>query len=517
MTGLEILKSQTVASPSDALGNAAYDNNTNTSATTNVSTWTKINIDSSLVGKKLTIKAQTPYRAGYGNVTVRIVADNGDILLTQSQGVDTVVFDFTLVIPERASQLQFYRAGYAALIYELQFINEPTFSVENEYMLISADTSKSVKDPYQMVSISYMETSSQRLYRIGTTGDWLNYNDQSIKVIQGQTIYAKGIDKYGNETRITSSLTSNISDSLSRVVFDGNDSTYQQNILNQHMKVDTSMQGKRVRIVWRGYYNNSAYQSSYIYFLDDKKQLISSISTTGNSTLNDTIYVIPIGTSWIRVYAPEGVGGGKGSVYEIQACNEPTFTATNGYMLLTADTSKAVRDPYQMVSISYFETSVQRLYRIGTTGDWLNYNDIPIKVIQGQTIYAKGIDKYGNQTRIVSSLTANVSNSLTRAVYDGNDSTYQQNILNLYMRVDSSMYGRNARIVWRGYYSNDYQKSYIYFLDINMNQLGSISTTGNSTLNDKLYVIPNGTYWIKVYAPEGVGGGKGSVYEIQAK
>ncbi|MNP64311.1 hypothetical protein D3C76_1597950 [compost metagenome] len=92
-------------------------------------------------------------------------------------------------------------------------------------------------------------------------------------------------------------------------------------------------------------------------------------------------------------------------------------------MLLSADPEKSIRNPYQMISISYFTTSTQRLYKIGSTGEWLNYNDTPIKVEQGQIIYAKGIDKYGNETRITSSYTVNVSNALKNAAYDRNNDT----------------------------------------------------------------------------------------------
>ena len=119
-------------------------------------------------------------------------------------------------------------------------------------------------------------------------------------------------------------------------------------------------------------------------------------------------------------------------------------------MLLHADASQCIETPYQMITINYFPTSVKRLYQIGsTTGEWQEYQNIPIKVNQGQTIYAKGIDKYGNQTRIISSHTVNVENALTSAAYDGDENTCDTGpIYSVWKRleVDSSLWNKKIYI-----------------------------------------------------------------------
>src|SRR5690606_23043472 len=127
-------------------------------------------------------------------------------------------------------------------------------------------------------------------------------------------------------------------------------------------------------------------------------------------TINENI-LIPNDTSRISILNNSGAEGYM-RIFEIISANERAFTATNGYMLLHAYPTKVIKTPYQMVTINYFPTSVQKLYKIGTTGEWLQYQDKEILVKQGETIYAKGVDQYGNETRIVSSYTMNVTNAI---------------------------------------------------------------------------------------------------------
>ena len=41
--------------------------------------------------------------------------------------------------------------------------------------------------------------------------------------------------------------------------------------------------------------------------------------------------------------------GGYMQVYEISPSNEPTFSLQNNYMLLHADPTKSIHNPYQMI------------------------------------------------------------------------------------------------------------------------------------------------------------------------
>ena len=209
-------------------------------------------------------------------------------------------------------------------IAEIQITSEPTFTTESGYMLLHADPTKAIKSPYQMVTINYFPTSVQRLYRIGTTGEWQNYQGQSIRVNQGEMIYAKGIDQYGNETRIISSYTVNVTDAIGQAAYDGNETTY-FNIsqTNTYMRVDSSMEGKRIRVYWSGgnrYVGGSNIaQTSTIYFLNTNKEVISSVTCSGKDYVSQ-IYTVPSGTAWIQTNMQHGYDPGR--IAEIQVYNE---------------------------------------------------------------------------------------------------------------------------------------------------------------------------------------------------
>ncbi len=165
-------------------------------------------------------------------------------------------------------------------------------------MLLHADSTKAIRSPYQMVTINYFPTSVQRLYRIGTTGEWLNYQDQAVRVNQGETIYAKGIDQYGNETRITSSYTANVTDAIGAAAYDGDINTSFAGY-DKYLKIDSSMEGKKIYI--KGGATNSSIAYINFSFLDEQKNLISTISNNAWGTVTlEGVYTIPQGTRYIR-------------------------------------------------------------------------------------------------------------------------------------------------------------------------------------------------------------------------
>ena len=343
-------------------------------------------------------------------------------------------------------------------------------------------------------------TDIDNYYSIDSGATWQKYT--GTFEYQTGTIMAKSVKKdTGLEISVSKTI-SMPSDALKSPVYDGNDSTYVMYVTNQYMQVDSSMSGKNIII--REY--NGGF-SVNIYFLDKDKKTLSTKNLPGGSTQN-VIANVPIGTEWIK-YTVSNTTTSSIKLYEISTSNEPTFTATNGYMLLHADLNKSIRNPYQMITINYFPTSVQRLYRIGTTGEWQNYKDKPIWVNQGETIYAKGIDQYGNETRITSSYTVNVTDALKKEVYDRDDSTYVMYVTNQYMQVDSSMSGKN--IIIREY--NGGFSVNIYFLDKDKKTLSTKNLPGGSTQNITAN-IPVGTAWIR-YAVSNTTTSDIKLYEIK--
>ncbi|HHX17190.1 MAG TPA: hypothetical protein GX725_04730, partial [Mollicutes bacterium] len=290
-------------------------------------------------------------------------------------------------------------------------------------------------------TITYDNRSDiDNFYSLDNGVTWLTYKGE-FQSLEG-TIKAKSVKR---DTGLTAEVTKQINmptDALKSQAYDGNDSTRLTDQTNKYMKVDPSMHGKKIRVLLGHSYKNPSVAST-IRFLNENKVEISNVVASSIIGTFERIYTIPVGTVWIK-YESERFATYNTYLYEIEPSNEPTFSVTNGYMLLHADPTKAIRSPYQMVSINYFPTSVQRLYRIGDTGEWLNYEDKPVWVNQGETIYSKGIDKYGNETRLVSNYTVNVTDSITSPAYDGNPETYfHLPLTSQYkLRVDSSMQGK---------------------------------------------------------------------------
>jgi hypothetical protein len=523
-TGLAVSVSKTVTMPSDAIAPAAYDGNDSSTVLGTGGRIYKMGymiVDSTMWENSIRVLWSTGYYNYYKSnqpAYIKFMDSSNNVISTISANARYMNDIYT--IPVNTVKMQVIiddRSAYDGYGYlaEIQLSNEPRFSVTNGYMLLTSDPTKSIRTPYQMVTVSYASTSVQRLYRIGTTGDWLNYQDQPIKLNQGQIIYVKGIDRYGAETRIISSFTANVTDALTSNAYDINDSTAVNGISGKLMKIDSSMLGKSIRIYSNQTSANVGTSNSTIIngqltinFLNESKVSVGSY-TKGAGVYDNTV-AIPNNSSWISVTCTNNSGRDYlnttryvySYLYEIQPSNEPKFSATNGYMLLAADVTKAIKTPYQMITISYFSTSVQKFYKIGT-GEWQIYQNQPIKVNQGETIYAKGIDQYGNQTRIISSYTPHVADALTAEVCDKNDGTKifasGQTYKTGYMSVDSSMWGNKIRVLWStGYYSyyNSNQPAYINFIDLSNNIISTVSA--NSRYMDSIYTVPNNTVRLQV-------------------
>jgi hypothetical protein len=490
-TGLEVSVSKTIAITADSITSLAYDNN-DTTYMTNV-TNKYMQVDITMQNKLVRIRVYDTTNST--STIIRFMNESRQEI--SNFVVSNTTYDGLVTVPLNTKWIRYDGATTSGTsrLYEIQPSNEPKFSAVNGYMLLHSDTTKAIKSPYQMVTVNYFPTSVQKLYRIGTTGDWYNYTDQAVRVLQGQTIYSKGIDKNGIETRIVSSYTVNVTDAITSVAFDNNDTTYMTNTTGRYMEVDNSMQGKNVRIKAYDGINST---SVLISFLDKDKKTLSSFyvsNPSGTTITYDNIHLVPLNTKWIKY---DGATTDSTSrLYEVQPSNEPTISIANVYMLLHEDYTKRITDPYQMITLTYFPTSIQRLYRIGTSGNWLNYADQPVRVNQGQTIYAKGIDKYGNDTRIISSYTSSMPDAIKKEAFDGDVSTYVYNVSGQYMSVDASMQGKNVRI--KAYDGINGVSVVINFLNESKAVISSLvigNPSGTTITYDNIYKIPLNTKWI---------------------
>ncbi len=382
-------------------------------------------------------------------------------------------------------------------------------------------------------------TDIDNYYSIDSGVTWLKYIG-SFQCSSG-TVIAKSIKKdTGLEISVSKTITMP-ADALKSAAYDGSDTTYSSATV-QYIKVDNTMEGKNIRVLWStswkrdtGSAPTTYYYPSKINFLDENKTVISTVSSDNTTSNINKIYSIPVNTAWIRIDTVSVTANSStptvsmGKIYEMQVSNEPTFSVTNEYMLLHADPTKAIKTPYQMISIAYFPTDTQRLYRIGTTGDWLNYQDKAIWVNQGETLYAKGVDKNGTETRVISSTTVNVTNALKKEAFDGSSTTYSSTTTQ-YMRLDSSMEGKNINVIWTTSWTRDtgsapttyYYPSKINFLDEDQTIISTITSDKTTSTINKIFAVPINTRWIRIDIVSVTANSStptasmGKVYEIQA-
>ncbi len=506
-SGLEIETSKEVSMPADAIGPAAYDGDDGTVYNL-PSSYIYMNVDESMWGKKARFKFYGYHTHFSGVGRIEFIDNQDEVLDTiSSSGLSAV--DLIETIPNNTVKIRARTTGNRGGIYEIQPANEAIINVNNHYPRL---TEYGVEAPYSAVTIDYSVTSVQRLYKIDD-GEWKEYNEGTIRIEIGQTIYAKGIDKNGDETRVISSYTATIpTDAIGPEAYDGNDGTvYNLSLSYIYMNVDESMWGKRARFKFYGYHTHSS-GVGRIEFIDNQDQVLDTISSSGISAV-DLIETIPNNTVKIRAR----MTGNRGGIYEIQPANEAIINVNNHYPRLT---EYGVEAPYSAVTIDYSVTSVQRLYKIDD-GEWKEYNEGTIRIEIGQTIYAKGIDKNGDETRVISSYTAAIpTDAIGPNAYDGQDNT-SDSIKGLtqikYMDVDESMWGKNAR-VYIGSYANYGMNNYTYveFLNEQGETIDKISLASHVPSKlDKDYEIKEGTTKIKIYNSNGIV--TGYCYEIQIK
>ena len=226
------------------------------------------------------------------------------------------------------------------------------------------------------------------------------------------------------------------------------------------------MQGKKYYINlepdWTGSPGNISYYNK-------EGTVISKISTTASGT-----FLIPEGTVRMSYHQPMEF---HDKIYEIRPYAETVISTEFTYPKLT---EYGVEQAYNTATLTYFNTSVKRLYKIND-GEWKEYKN-PIKLQLGETIYAKGIDKNGIETKVTSyKSTIKKSDALGPEAYDGNESTYHRLAFKatVYLDVDESMQGKK-------YYINlvpgwTYSPGNISYYNKEGTVISKISTTASGT------------------------------------
>ena len=131
------------------------------------------------------------------------------------------------------------------------------------------------------------------MYKI-EDGEWQNYEDASIRIEYGQTIYVKGIDKNGEETPINSYKAVLPDDALGVDAYDGKENTCYQIVKDgSYIEVNEDMVGKNYYIKVDG---ASYYFSASVEYYNSENEKISTSTVMGSGT-----FTIPANTKRIKL------------------------------------------------------------------------------------------------------------------------------------------------------------------------------------------------------------------------
>ena len=484
-SGLTIEATKKVDMPSDALGIEAYDGNLETYQNKkNV----KIRVSEEMYNKKVSLIYSFHGVYENYNLYISFLDKNGNVL-NKIEQYGTSKTERIEVIPENTYEILFTPSSDDSTtnIYEISPFSNPVINSFKNYPTL---TEYGVEQGYNEVTISYFPTSVQRLYRINE-GEWKVYEDKAIRLEIGDKLETKGIDKFGNDTKIAYYVGVLPDDALKVEVYDGNNSTYQLLPIvnyNEYFEISEELIGSKIRV--------KAYlPASYgLKFYDSNKKEISNlVYNPGNPTNMEVTVEIPEGTKYVYQWSPRTENT---KVYEIELITSPVVNEIKYYPILT---EYGIKDAYNEVTIKYFQTGVQRLYRINDS-EWKEYEDKAIRLEIGDKLEAKSIDKYGNETKITTYDSVKVPNALGLEAYDGNNSTYQLlPVVNYdeYFEISEELIGAKIRV--KAYIPMKYG---LKFYNSDKEEISNlVYNPGNPTNMEVIVEIPEGTKYVYQWSP----------------
>lgn len=478
-SSLTVESSVTVEQPTDAIGMDAFDGNESTFIKTSKKNYAYV--DESLQNKSIIFVGSYAGTAP----TFEFLDENDNVLLTVNKFT-------TVTIPENTVKISYVGTTSSIsrnynYLKEIEIDKMPVLNVDNLYPTVKET---GIEKGHSIVTIDYFETSIKKLYSLDDGITWKDYTKGAkIDLSTGSKVMAKGIDKYGNETKIATYTSELPDDALGEKAYDGNQSTY---VYKGILMVDKSMIGYKLN-----FSVHTIRTSSKIQYMDKDENII--LTSTGGES------IIPEGTVKIKY-----IGNNPTNYYYQTYLKEVTVVTTpiiNSESVYPELTFAELKRGYSKVNIKYFPTTIKKLYKIDD-GDWNEYNNEPIKVELGKTIYAKGIDKNGNETEESSYKSVLEKDALGEKAYDGDSTTKESGTGTNYLKVSQDMIGEYVNINWQDNSSSDV--IYLEFLDEERNVIGDRIQLDNLQKVTMDYMIPEKTEWIKFYV------GKGCyIYEIK--
>ena len=302
--------------------------------------------------------------------------------------------------------------------------------------------------------------------------EWIEYTNE-ISVI-GSTIYAKSVKKdTGLEINSNKIITTPIG-ALEGTAYDGNEETYAvfnpySSVKYRYLYISDEMQQKNV-------YIKSEYPDGYswIEFYTEEDSLIEKATVN-----NDQVY-IPENAVKMKfcITFP-----GSWTIYEISPDTTPEISNEKYYPQLQEN---GVKKGYNEITINYFQTSIQKMYRING-GSWQEYQNKAIILNIGDKIEAKGIDKNNNETKISSYIATLPADALEETAYDGNEETYAvfnpySSVKYRYLYISDEMKQKNIYI--KSEYPDGYSWIEFYTEEDSLIEKATVN-------NDQVYIPEN--------------------------
>ena len=389
-------------------------------------TYTLSSSDSNQDKVTITVKATIKE----GNI-INIVKPNGD-----SENADEIEFDVT-----KNGKYEFKAISSTGTNRTLK-ITITNIKIKKPVIIVTQNPGYAMLTEYGVISgtskfeIQYEDNEFMRnLYSEDEGITWKEYTEETET--SSNRILAKSVIKddenISSETTIQSIATA--SDGIGNNAYDESDSTYwaysnttgqfigstaenstlNYNLLSGRLNIDDSAVGKKIRIKFTR--SNDGWYGGIVFFDSSDKEISRIERWQGGSC--DSIISVPTGAKYIKCFTT--ANGGSVYIYDIKIANEPTIKVTQYFPTLTEN---GILPGYNTSVIEYDNTSEQKLYKINDE-EWKLYNGETVKVEFGDTLYAKGIDKYGKETRIIYSYTSTLrTDAMGINAYDDSNSTY---------------------------------------------------------------------------------------------
>ena len=501
VSGLTISTTKKVDMPSDALGANAYDEDENTYVSKGIF---YINVSDELYNKNIVIKYSSATNSNSmrnAPITINMLDGNNQILNTISYSFksSSIITNSSIKIENGTKKLQI-SIPYSGVSWDYNFtllreIAPYSIPTIQEYKYYPTLTEYGVEAGYNEVGINYFQTSVDRFYRINE-GEWKNYQDKLIHLEIGDKLEAKGIDKYGVETNI-SSYTSNLpSDALGANAYDEDENTYVSKGIF-YINVSDELYNKNIVIKYSSATNSNSMRNApiTINMLDGNNQILNTISYSfkSSSIITNSSIKIENGTKKLQISIPySGVSWDYNFTLlrEIAPYSIPTMSENNYYSNLNLF---GLENTYNEVVINYLSYFAKKLYSLDNGKTWLDYTE-PFKAEAGIKIIAKAIDKDGNETEAATYTVMGLTDNMPNEVFDNNKETSS-----FISKNSTKSFGLNGvdnntlRIYTTGTVSSN---SYIKLFDNSNQELASISLNKNLTT----LVIPTGSVKASVYS-----------------